>query len=166
MTTARHIIFAVIAISLPLSAMAKEDKQPLYISVKRLSLETALTIAKTALDKCRKEGMQVAVTVVDRGGDTQVVLRDVLAPELALTISKQKAYSAMSFNMPTSELEKRGASVGKVEGVLFAAGGLPIAAAGTSFGGIGVSGAPSGEIDERCAKAGLDSVLDTLEMAE
>lgn len=166
MTLTRSMSLAVVVFSLALPAVAKEDKQPLYIAVKRLSLESAYTIAKAAIDKCRKEGVQVAVTVVDRGGDVQVVLRDVLAPELALTISRQKAYTAMSFTLATSELEKRNAAISKVENVLFAGGGLPILAGGTSFGGVGVSGAPSGELDERCAQAGIDSISDTLEMAE
>ena len=34
-------------------------------------------------------------------------------------------------------------------------GGLPIEAAGSTLGGIGVSGAPGGDADEACARAGL-----------
>jgi len=47
------------------------------------------------------------VTVVDRGGYPQVVLRDTLSMDLTLPISKQKAYTAMSFNSATSALEGR-----------------------------------------------------------
>jgi len=43
------------------------------------------------------------------------------------------------------------------------AGGLPIEAGGSLLGGIGVSGAPGGDKDEACAKAGLDSVRDRIE---
>ena len=42
-----------------------------------------------------------------QGGDAQVVLRDVLAAELALKVSQAKAYAAMSFVTPTSQLEGR-----------------------------------------------------------
>ena len=38
------------------------------------------------------------------------------------------------------------------------AGGLPIKIGGALVGGIGVGGAPSGAIDETCARAGLDVI--------
>ena len=44
------------------------------------------------------------------------------------------------------------------------AGALPIMAGGAILGGVGVSGAPSGEADEACAQVGLEAVLDDLEM--
>lgn len=149
----------------PAISAAAEDQQPLTVSIKRLSLESALTIARGAIDQCRKEGVQVAVTVVDRGGHPQVVLRDVLAMDLTLTISRQKAYTAMSFNTPTSELAERlNVAIANVDNVVPAAGGLPIQSGGTILGGVGVSGAPSGETDEKCAKAGVDAILGDLEM--
>jgi len=43
-------------------------------------------------------------------------------------------------------------------------GGVVIQAAGSIVGGIGVSGAPSGDADEACAKAGIASLRDELEM--
>lgn len=148
---------------------AAQAEDPPIVPIKRLSMEMALQIAKGAIEQCRKEGVQVAVTVVDRGGHAQAVLRDVLAMDLTLTISKQKAYTAMSFNSATSALEKRFTSpfsVGKIDGLVMSAGGLPINAGGTILGGVGVSGAPSGETDEKCAKAGIDAVLADLEMAD
>lgn len=138
------------------------------ISSSRITMETALKIAQGVIDACRKEGVQVAVTVVDRSGHPQVMLRDVLAMDLTLTISQQKAYTALSFNMPTSEVGARFRepySVMKIDGLVASAGGLPITAAGALLGGVGVSGAPSGVTDEKCAKAGLDAVTADLEMS-
>jgi uncharacterized protein GlcG (DUF336 family) len=146
---------------------AQQD-QPTVVDIKRMSLDVALRIGKAAIAQCRKEGVQVAVTVVDRGGHPQVVLRDVLAQDLTLRISKMKAYTAMSFNTPTSQLEgrfKSPFSIGKVEGLVMSAGGVPVQASGNIIGGVGVSGAPSGEIDEKCANAGVHAVIDDLEMA-
>lgn len=145
-----------------------EQDQPTVVNIKRMSLDVALRIGKAAIDQCRKEGVQVAVTVVDRGGHPQVVLRDVLAQDLTLRISKMKAYTAMSFNTPTSQLEGRFTSpfsIGKVEGLVMSAGGVPVQASGNIIGGVGVSGAPSGETDEKCAQAGVNAVIDDLEMA-
>jgi uncharacterized protein GlcG (DUF336 family) len=44
------------------------------------------------------------------------------------------------------------------------AGGVPIQVAGALVAGVGVSGAPSGETDEECAQAGVEKVIDDLEM--
>jgi len=143
--------------------------EPVAVNIKRLSLDTALQLAQAALGACRDAGVQVAVTVVDRGGHPQVVLRDVLAMDLTVTISRQKAYTAMSFNSATSAMENRfpsPSSIGKLDGLVFSAGGLPINAGGTIYGGVGVSGAPSGTTDEMCAQAGIDAVLGDLEMAD
>ncbi|NOY71952.1 MAG: heme-binding protein [Gammaproteobacteria bacterium] len=143
------------------------DEQPVTVNIARMSLDTALTAAQASIATCRKKGAQITVTIVDRGGHSQVVLRDVLAMDLSISISRDKAYTAMSFNSSTGDLQDRfkGAyGVPKTKGLLIARGGLPITAAGTIFGGIGVSGS-SGEIDEECAQAGLDAILDDLEMS-
>ncbi len=143
------------------------DEQPVTVNIARMSLDTALTAAQASIAACRKKGAQVTVTIVDRAGHPQVVLRDVLAMDISISVSRDKAYTAMSFNSPTSSLQGRfeGAyNVPKTDGILIARGGLPIAAAGTMFGGIGVSGS-SGETDEQCAQAGLDAILDDLEMS-
>jgi len=143
------------------------DDYPMTIPVKRLTMETALRIAQAAIARCREEGVQIAVTVVDRGGHAQVVLRDVLAMDITLPVSKQKAHTAMAFNTALSELQDRFTrpyEVAKLDGLILSAGGIPINIGGSILGGIGVSGAPLGEIDEKCAVAGLDAVREDLEM--
>ena len=155
-----------LAFALPAAAQTT-GKQPVLVSIKRMSLDTALKAARAAIEACRKEGVQIAVTVIDRGGNAQVVLRDVLAADLTLKVSQAKAYAAMSFVTPTSQLEGRFTkpygppSVGEV---VIAPGGLPIRAGGELVGSIGVSGAPSGQIDERCAQAGYDAISEDLEL--
>jgi uncharacterized protein GlcG (DUF336 family) len=137
------------------------------IDIKRLKMQTALKIAEAAIEQCRKEGVQIAVTVVDRGGHEQVVLRDELAMDITIPISKQKAHTAMAFNTPLSQMEGRfkgSYAVPKIDGLVVSAGGIPINVGGNLMGGIGVSGAPSGEIDEKCAVAGLKAVEVDLEM--
>lgn len=149
-----------------LSHVGLAEEQPLLVSTKRLSLDTALKIAQETIAACRKEGVQIAVTVLDRGGHAQVVLRDVLAPDLPLTISHQKAYTALSFNVATSALADRASSpLAWTDGLAMFPGGLPIQAGGELVGAVGVSGAPSGTTDEACAQAGIDAVSDDLEMA-
>jgi uncharacterized protein GlcG (DUF336 family) len=150
-----------------LLALPVQAEEKMTQNIKRLSLETSLRIAQAAIEQCRKEGVQIAVTVVDRGGHEQVVLRDVLAMDITIPISKQKAHTAMAFNSPTSQLENRfkGAyGVPKMDSLVISAGGIPVNVGGNLMAGIGVSGAPSGETDEKCARAGLDAVLTDLEM--
>lgn len=151
----------------PASMPVAADDQAQTVAIKRLKMETALRIAQAAIAQCRDEGVQIAVTVVDRGGHEQVILRDVLAMDITVPISKQKAHTAMAFNTPLSQLQGRFTSpfqVPKMDGLIVGAGGIPINVGGTIMGGIGVSGAPSGETDEKCARAGLEAVRVDLEM--
>ncbi len=144
------------------------DDPPVTIPIYRLSLDMALKAAQATIEACRQKGMNVTVALVDRGGRDQVVLRDTLAMPLTLDVARQKAYAAMNFNTPTSQLETRFTSPfspGKVDGIVLSAGAVPIAAGGTIIGGIGVSGAPSGKTDEECANAGLAAISAELEMS-
>ena len=141
---------------------------PVIVKIPRLTVEASEKMARAALDACRKQGIQIGVTVVDRSGDPMVVLRDTLAPRITLEISKQKANTAVNFNAATSSMENRFSrpfSTGKVDGLVFSAGGLPIEAAGNIIGAIGVSGASTGAQDEACAKAGIQAIQFELESA-
>lgn len=139
---------------------------PVVVKIPRLSVEASEKIARVAMETCRKQGVQVAVTVVDRSGDAMAVLRDTLASQVTLEVSRQKAYTAVNFNAATSAMSNRFTqpfSVGKVEGLVFSAGGVPVEAAGNIVGAVGVSGAPTGEQDEACAKAGINALQFELE---
>jgi uncharacterized protein GlcG (DUF336 family) len=142
---------------------------PVVVKIPRLTLEAAQRIAQGAVDACRKQGIQIGVTVVDRSGDPMVVPRDTLASKLTLEVSKQKAYTAVSFNAATSTMTNRFTqpfSVGKVEGLVFSGGGVPLSAAGNIVGAVGVSGAPTGEQDDTCAQEGIKVIAFDLEAAE
>lgn len=159
-------MLAVVMLGFTLPAHAAESEPPVVVMMPRLSVDVATKIATAAIEACRKASVNVAVTVVDRGGHPQVVLRDTLAMDLTLPISRQKAYTAMSFNLPTSQLEGRFPgtySVPKIDSLLIQPGGLPITGGGSILGGVGVSGSPSSVQDEKCAKAGLDAVRFELE---
>jgi uncharacterized protein GlcG (DUF336 family) len=160
-------LLVVMGLSASLAFPAQADEM-LSVSVKRLTVESALKIAQATLQHCREQGIQIGVTVVDRGGHPQVVLRDTVAPDLTLTISRQKAYTALSFMAATSTLEDRFKSpfaVGKVDGLVMSAGGVPIEAGGILYGAVGVSGAPEGTTDEECALAGIEAIKADLEMS-
>ena len=156
-------LIAALALTVATSPAVAEEE--MVVNIKRLSMETTQQMAMAAIEACRKEGINVGVTVVDRNGIPQVMLRDTLAAHLTIEISKRKAYTAANFNAATSTLEDRAdTAVGRFDDLIMSAGGVPINVGGFIYGGIGVSGAPSGETDEMCAQAGLDAVAEDLEM--
>jgi len=139
------------------------------VTYKSLSPEVALDLARAALAACRERGFQVAVAVVDRFGVTQVVLRDRFAGAHTVPTATGKAWTAVTFRTNTSELA--GISqpgmpqfgLRALPGVVAIGGGLAVEAGGSLVGGVGVSGAPGGEADEVCAKAGIEAVRDRIE---
>lgn len=164
----RHSLLPLALAGTLLAVPVRADDLIAVIKIPRLTLEAAEKIAQATVAACRKEGIQIGVTVVDRSGDAMVVLRDTLAPRVTLEVSRQKAYTAVNFNAPLSTMENRFSKpfqVGKVEGLVFSAGGVPIEAAGNIVGAVGVSGAATGEQDEACARAGIKSIQFDLESA-
>lgn len=132
--------------------------------------ETALKAAQAALRNCRDAGFQASVAVVDRTGQMQVVLRDRFAGMHTPTAAVNKAWTAASFKISTSQLAevtqggKASSGIRDIARVLAVGGGIMIEVAGDIYGAIGVSGAPNGEADERCAKAGLGTIVEDLEL--
>jgi len=149
---------------LPLAASAEGTH-----SIKLLTPETALKAAQAALKKCRDNGFQATVAVVDRMGVTQVLLRDRFAGTHTVDMARAKAWTAVSFRTNTTALAEatqagRPASgVRHLPGVAAVGGGLMIEAGGGLLGAIGVSGAPGGKEDDACAAAGIAAVKDDLE---
>jgi uncharacterized protein GlcG (DUF336 family) len=165
MKNATHMV-APAALIAALVAAPAHGEDTMVVSVKRLSTDVAVKVAQAAIEACRKKGIQIAATVVDREGIVQVQLRDTIAAPITVPISKMKAFTAVNFNAATSALGNRADTpIGRVDGLVMSAGGVPIQAGGSLLGAVGVSGAPSGETDEECARAGVDKVSDDLEMA-
>lgn len=159
------IALASMLLFLAVPVVHADDEASPTVNLKRLTMEKANQIALGAVEACRKQGIQIGVTVVDRNGIVQVTMRDTIAAQITLPISRQKAFTAVNFNAATSALKDRADSpIGRIDGLVMSAGGLPVQAGGQLLGGVGVSGAPSGETDEACALAGIDQVIDDLEM--
>ncbi len=138
-------------------------------SLKLLTPETALAAAQAALKRCRDQGYQVAVAVVDRFGVPQILLRDRFAGPHTVDAATGKAWTAVSFRTPTVDLVGQTQPGGTSNGirnlprVVILGGGVLLEGGGSILGGIGVSGAPGGEADDGCAKAGVAAVRDALE---
>jgi uncharacterized protein GlcG (DUF336 family) len=152
-------------VGLGLAFAAPADAQ--LLARKDLSLAAALSIATTAADLCKSQGYTVSVTVVGRNGEVILQMRGDNAPPHTVENSFRKAYSARTFRVPSGELVQRvkdnpTAPFVHLSNVVAAQGALPIKAGDDVIGAVGVSGAPGGEKDEVCAKAGIDKAGDTL----
>ena len=157
------------ALAVALALVAPVRAQDALVTYKSLSPELALDLARAALGECRKRGYQAAVAVVDRFGVTQVMLRDRFAGAHTPATAAGKAWTAASFRTNTTDLvplTQPGmpqAAVRNLPGAVVLGGGLVIEAGGSLVGAVGVSGAPGGDADDACAKAGIDAVRDKLD---
>lgn len=145
-----------------LALLAPAVARPQVLVQKNISIALARQAADTALETCRKGGFQVSVTVLDRAAAVRFSLRDDDAKPHTYEASQRKAYTALTFRRPSSELEKEasgaGAALAAIPGVFMRAGGLPIKVGAEVIGAIGVAGAPGGAADEVCARAALDRI--------
>lgn len=154
-----------LAASLPAISQAADGT----FQIKSLTPETALVAAQAAMAACRAQGYQVGVAVVDRSGLTQVFLRDRFAGAHTLQVATDKAWTAASFRTSTQDLAAETQAGKAMSGIrstprmLAIGGGVVIEGGGSTFGAIGVSGAPGGEADEACAQAGIKAIADKIE---
>jgi uncharacterized protein GlcG (DUF336 family) len=138
------------------------------VTYQSMNLELAQMAAQETLKACRNEGYQVSVAVVDRSGVIQVLIRDQLAGIFTPDIAVRKARTALSFHTDTINLVEPTKSGNVASGIrdypdaIVVAGGVRIEAAGSIVGSIGVSGAPGPEIDDVCARKGIEEIDDIL----
>jgi uncharacterized protein GlcG (DUF336 family) len=140
------------------------------IEVNQMSMELAGDIARAALLACREQGWQVTAVVVDRTGVPQAMLRDVHASRFTLQIAEEKANAVILSGVPSSTFRANREDIRQemnhVDGILVLEGGVPIWAAGSLVGAVGVSGAPGGDKDEACAVKGVEAVQERLDFAD
>lgn len=140
------------------------------ITLRHLPLELAEQAARVALEDCRGQGYQVAVVVVDRGANVQVVLRDDLATRFSIELARDKANAVVMAGVSSGEFRANRDAIrhelNQIDGILLLAGGLPIRAGGTLVAAMGVSGAPGGDKDEVCALKGIEAIQEVLDFAD
>jgi uncharacterized protein GlcG (DUF336 family) len=136
------------------------------LTVRTLSLAQAMSAAAVAIKACTSERYLVSVAVVDRDGLVKVSVRGDGAPAYTLDAARRKAYTAASTGTATSQLEQALSphpelwSARQIDGFLLLGGGLPVMIGTEIVGAIGVSGAPTIQADEACARAGLRAIDD------
>ena len=137
------------------------------LSHKDLTASIAMTIAQTAIETCKTNGYAVSVTVVGRNGEVILQVRGDNTGPHTFENSFRKAYTARTFRSPSGALADRLKAdptlpLIHLSNVIANQGALPIKVGDDVIGAAGASGAPGGEKDEACVKAGLDKVADQL----
>jgi len=141
-----------------------------------LTLDLAVEAGQAAIAACKANGYDVTVTIVEPDLTTRLVLRADGARDFTVTAGYRKAYTVIKTGMSSGDFGKTvpapppGTAVpkglpGPVNGdanLITWAGGLPIVAGGAVIGAMSASGAPGGEKDEACVKAGLAKISDRL----
>lgn len=154
----------VASIYLALASNPARAENHAMFSSETLTPEIALKAVTAALENCRQDGYQVAVAVVDRSGVLQALLRDRYAGAHTIDTARRKAWTAASFRTDTSGIVEfvaenpQQAGILQISEAMIVGGGRVIEAGGSLVGAIGVSGAPNGDIDDGCAKAGVAAI--------
>jgi len=140
------------------------------LTQRNVGLEAANDIAKMSIDACREKGFNVSAVVVDRHGNLRSAMRDDLAASPTLEIAERKANMVIMAGIPSGSFRDARRDIQQelnhIDGLIVMQGGLPIRAAGSLIGAVGVSGAPGGEKDEACAVIALEKITERLEFAD
>ena len=142
------------------------------LTTHRLSAELAAEAVTEAVAACAKQGYKVIAAIVDTDGVVQALLRGDGASMAGFTAS-DKAFTVLMLGAARNEdsssviAERIGnapsaGGLAKVEHMLLLPGALRIKIGNEAIAAIGVGGAPGGNFDEACAKAGLDKISDRL----
>jgi uncharacterized protein GlcG (DUF336 family) len=155
----RYLVLAATLLA-PLAATAQELPTAPY-----LPLDLAVKAADAAIKACTAQGHNVSVAIVARDGSTKVLLKADNSGPHTVTSAQGKAFTSAALGRDTAGLAEFIASKPANEGlrdmdtrIVIQAGGLPVRFGKALVGGIGVGGAPSGDIDANCAAAGLKAI--------
>src|ERR1700720_3953382 len=149
-------------------AISSEGKSPMADLVKKYSIsdELAQKMVDEAVAKATELGVAENVAILDDGGNLKAFRRMDGAPILSIEIAQNKAYTAL-FGVPTQEFfdSIQGdpsllAGIPTLPRVAAWGGGFPIQVDGEIVGAIGLSGAPTVQNDEDCARAALALLAD------
>ncbi len=131
---------------------------------KSIDIATAERAIDAAAKKAAEMGLKMCIAVTDESGDLKAFRRMDGAPKLSIQIAEDKAYTAVSFSMPTHawyDFIKDDPpllhGITHTPRLIVFGGGFPIVLDGEMVGGIGVSGAHYSQ-DMECARAALQAI--------
>jgi len=132
----------------------------------RVSAALANEAVGAAVASCAAQGYAETAVLVDTDGVVQASLRGDGAGIHTIDSAHDKAYTSVTFKSDTMAMMDRAQQlntlVTRLPHLLLAGGGVVIKQGQTVVGAIGASGAPGFQLDDACAKAGAQKVLDRL----
>jgi uncharacterized protein GlcG (DUF336 family) len=138
------------------------------LQTQRISADLANQAVAAVVAKCASQGYAETGVLVDADGVQQAVLRGDRAGAHTLDSAFAKAYTSASFKTDTTALVERSKTVPvfvnlfKLPHLLLLSGGIVIKLGDEVVGALGAAGAPGGDLDDACARAGLDKIKDQL----
>ncbi len=136
---------AAIAFLCAASSLSVLPQEQGLLTQKAISADMALAMVRGALEKCRADNYRVSVHVLDVDGQVKASARDDGSSEVNYEVSRRKAYTALTYKRPSSEMEKAMAnmSAGRIiPDTFMVGGGVPVKVGNDTIGAIGVGGAP------------------------
>ena len=132
-------------------------------SKKYLNQAAIRPMVAAAEAKAKELNLNVSICVVDESGTLLFLEKGDGVSVVTLQFAQKKARHAAFYGKPSKDAVDT-VKGGNVAAMAFpdyfpSQGGVPIQLDGQTLGGIGVSGAPSSEIDQAVAQAGLDAFL-------
>lgn len=130
-----------------------------------ITLELATNLATETLSQCHNEGKFGVVSIVDRGGNLVLVMRDNNVGPHNTIASQRKAYTALSTKVETRTLMKKAqmdtesSNLNTINELLLLGGGVPIKYNSETIGAIGVAGMGGSEFDEKCAVQAIKKIF-------
>jgi uncharacterized protein GlcG (DUF336 family) len=131
----------------------------------RIPAELASQAVAEAVASCARQGYNETAVLVDADGVRQAVLRGDRTGSHTLDSAFDKAYTAASFKSDTSALFERSKTAPgfsnlftQLPHLILVGGGIVIKVGDEVVGAIGASGAPGGNLDDACARAGLEKI--------
>jgi uncharacterized protein GlcG (DUF336 family) len=168
MEDAMNKLFLVPAFLLPLSAYAQtilpnptndEAKAPRPVRARGISSSLAVEAAQAANAACLAAGNKTTTIVLDSEGGPIAMISDDGAAAITQRIAMGKALIAVKTKAASADDGKADPAMMASLGVA-RPGGFPIFAGAEIVGAIAVSGSPTGQADEVCAKSGIAKIQD------
>jgi len=156
------VVFALAAGTASTGAFAQQATTPPYGPP--ITLDDAKRAMAAAELEAAKNSWQVAITILDSGGNMVMFHKFDNAQLSAVTVSEGKARTALTFKRASKALDDAIAAGGAglrllaLKDITPLEGGLPIVVDGKIIGAIGVSGAASDQ-DAQCAMAGANAAI-------
>ena len=139
------------------------------LSIPRLALADALALIAGARAHARRIRVPMCIAVVDESGTLIALERMDGSKVLSVQLCQDKAFAAAVSRRPTHDYNARAVPGNLTFGIQSAhggrfstvGGGVPVAVAGATVGGIGCSSGTA-EQDRACAEAGVGAFLKSL----